>query len=470
MSSPPLPLRYGAACHFFHPATAPFYAAPTGQHAQPFMPFDPRFTAPQGPRHDGFYGMQVPPPPFVPQSESNSNAFISAAAPSFVPLPLHDSTALQHIPSADSPPFVPGVNVEKDTAIDATVESKPMDAALPAVAAATHLSAPAAPFAPRAPQPFFNPAVGVAAFDRKPNHIKKASMNGGRVGPSARQMLLGTWNQGQPPACVFFLANKCRNGDMCKFPHILPDGSDCRHPDVINGTIPSAPISAGGPRGPKPRAGMVNGFYGGNGGGNTPQQLHAMQRMQAMHAAAAAGKTTTQSPINASKTEEKTTETASGSTSLESSTADVSSPDGADQPSQTLQTSPPATGSTRASSRPGTTRSVPNTRAHSPTHSTASYGAPRGSRFGGRAAAAAASQPANGGTASSRSTSIPATATKQPKQRVPGAEEFPALSGSTGSLGGESVKPVAPTVVVNGKTAAQVLSEPAIPRAIPETV
>lgn len=407
--------------------------------------------------------MQGAPPPFVPQQQvqaetATGNTFISAAAPSFVPPPPQaqapqSNEATQHIPSVTSPPFVPGAAAELKDAQNVTPASDSSAKPTDIQASATHLSAPAAPFAPRTgqPQPFFNGAAA-NGFDRKPQHMKKVSMNGSRAGPSARQMLLGTWNQGQPPACVFFLANKCRNGDMCKFPHMLPDGTDCRHPDVINGTIPSAPISAGNPRGPKPRTGMANGgFYG----AANPQQVHAMQRMQAMQAA----KANIALPLtNGSKQPEEKNDVASGSTSLESSTADVSSPDLA--ASATEQSSAPV----RATSRPGTTRSVPNTRAHSPspTHSNASYGGgARAGRFSGRGAA---SQTANG--TASRSASIPAAVAKQSKQRVPGAEEFPALSGSVGSLSGDSTKP--PAVNSNIKTAAQILSEPAAPRPTPQ--
>jgi hypothetical protein len=75
------------------------------------------------------------------------------------------------------------------------------------------------------------------------------------------------------------------------------------------------------------------------------------------------------------------------------------------------------------------TRSVPNTRAHSPNSSPAV--APRAPRTGGRP------QHSGNGQAA-RSTSIPAAA-KEVKQKLPSADDFPALAGSVGSLNGQSL-------------------------------
>lgn len=59
------------------------------------------------------------------------------------------------------------------------------------------------------------------------NGSSTPSAGGGAHALAARQAALGSWSNGQPPACVFFQNSKCRNGEMCKFPHLLPDGTDC---------------------------------------------------------------------------------------------------------------------------------------------------------------------------------------------------------------------------------------------------
>ena len=101
------------------------------------------------------------------------------------------------------------------------------------------------------------------------------------------------------------------------------------------------------------------------------------------------------------------------------------------------------------------TRSVPNTRAHSPNANVPTNS--RAPRIGGRSA-----QVGNGQAA--RSTSIPAI-TKEVKQKLPSADDFPALAGSTGSLNGDSGVIVKPGPYGN-KTAAQVLSAPAPPKPV----
>ena len=65
-------------------------------------------------------------------------------------------------------------------------------------------------------------------------HAKKLSFSGGQR----------PFNRGPPPPCAFFAQGKCRNGEYCKFPHLDPSGNDCRHPDVVRGLIPPLPTLA----------------------------------------------------------------------------------------------------------------------------------------------------------------------------------------------------------------------------------
>lgn len=57
--------------------------------------------------------------------------------------------------------------------------------------------------------------------------------NNQRFVPKPKKMLnglngFGKRSNGERPACSFFANGRCKNGDDCRFPHILPDGSDAR--------------------------------------------------------------------------------------------------------------------------------------------------------------------------------------------------------------------------------------------------
>lgn len=56
------------------------------------------------------------------------------------------------------------------------------------------------------------------------------------------------------PACTFFASHRCRNGDSCRFPHILADASDARDPKLAGTASSRKPGNANegnykGPRG-----------------------------------------------------------------------------------------------------------------------------------------------------------------------------------------------------------------------------
>ena len=97
------------------------------------------------------------------------------------------------------------------------------------------------------PQPFHIPNGGPIPghgrrqsfgqpFGAKPfGHGKKLSFSGGPRpfrgpggpgGPGERGNM-GSWKDGNPPPCAFFAQGKCRNGELCKFPHLDEQGNDC---------------------------------------------------------------------------------------------------------------------------------------------------------------------------------------------------------------------------------------------------
>jgi hypothetical protein len=219
---------------------------------------------------------------------------------------------------------------------------------------------------------------------------------------------------------------------MCKFPHIGPEGTDVRHPDVINGTLAPAPISLGNPfRGIRGRAmGMANGGH-----------FERHQHVQAMKAQAAAARNAAGNNVPEDSAAPAAELAVSDDAAQESKANDETS-------SNETRVDEQATDASATQGKSNVTRSVPNTRAGSPN-----------SNFGNFRNGRAARTTQQNGRDNSRSISIPA-GQREVKQKLPSADDFPALSGSTGSLMGDSAVLVTPAAF-NGKTAAQVLSAPA---------
>lgn len=447
--------RYGDACIFQHPVPVAGNGAPFYPSAFPneFIPgFNPAFMPaafPQGvPMPQMFYPQFPPVPPhmaggpFVPMDSSAPQARgPSPHSSTFVPFaqPSNGSQVNGH---ASPQTANPALDVTTDAAKVDTPEGEAAvveSAEAGSTPAMTNGAVPAPQLAPRQSAamgfpgqiPFYT--GNNAGFEpRRNSHMKKMSFsakNSGNV--NARAAVLGTWTNGQPPPCVFFQNSKCRNGEMCKFPHIGPEGTDVRHPDVINGTLAPAPISLGNPfRGIRGRAmGMAN-------GGHYDRHQH-VQAMKAQAAAARNASAYTNGEESAAPAEvagqedaaqesKANDETSSNETKVDERAVDVSA----------------------SQAKSMATRSVPNTRAGSPN-----------STFGNFRNGRAGRTTQQNGRDNSRSTSIPA-GQREVKQKLPSADDFPALSGSTGSLLGESAVLVKPAAF-NGKTAAQVLSAPA---------
>jgi len=198
--------RYGDACVFQHPQPQHFFA-PGPFQAPEFVP-------------NGYTGVPmyygVPPPaPFVP---------LDAQSPAF------------------APPMPPAQLRPAGEANGAPTPATPAGEGQNASAHVPSQQAPA--FQPRGVNGFVANGMGFPqtnGFDhtKKGHHVKRMSFGGmpkaawavpgtGPTATAARQAALGSWSNGQPPACVFFQNSKCRNGEMCKFPHIMPDGTDCK--------------------------------------------------------------------------------------------------------------------------------------------------------------------------------------------------------------------------------------------------
>lgn len=278
--------RYGSSCLFAHPQASPYYTAPPPPPAQYPAPYDPMTQQPYAPNY-----YAVPPPSYHPPSSVPPH--INPASPtagsvhtpphppivhtrsgsevmSPVQIPFSPSAAPASVPygavSPVSPSYPPPSHVPLPLSIPTLPPPhQPPSAPGPQSPQTVYPNGPisAPPFAVRQdPAPYqshgphhqhhhgFNeansgpkPPPHADGFGHGPvfrqgvNHNRRGSMRRGSFGGSRK------------PACLFYPAGRCRNGDECRFPHVLPDVTNT-HPPHFNG------------RGPRPRDNTRNGPNG----------------------------------------------------------------------------------------------------------------------------------------------------------------------------------------------------------------
>lgn len=417
--------KYGAACMFFHPAQMPgFFPGAPGYapYEGGFMPYAPN-GAPFYPGAQEFIPSANGEPTAQPEQQNGQEGQ--------QPQPQDSSNSTPHPPSAHTPAFVPGgmqvpgmLPEEGANGAPQYLGSPPQGYMSPPMMASQGppMSNDPAFYATSPPQ--FQPFMPNGVFPGHPRrqsfgqfngpkfgHGKKPSFSGGPKpwGPGGRAGAshLGQWKDGHPPPCAFFREGKCRNGEFCKFPHLDAEGNDVRHPDVIRGIIPPAPT--------RPRVmRMMQGHY-------DPSRHHMFQA-KAAQATAVNGDA---SPVEGG----------------ELSPAEGSDKDAPLSASATLPPKPSSVPTSRSASQPGASR---HTRPNSPG---ARRGAPR-AFVNGHAA---------------RSSSNGAEARKNlPPQRIPRADEFPALGL------GAAITPPERREPSWGKTAAQVLKSEPAPKPVKE--
>ncbi|WVQ96730.1 hypothetical protein IAU59_003837 [Kwoniella sp. CBS 9459] len=328
-------------------------------------------------------------------------------------------------------------------------------------------------------------------------HGKKPSFSGGpkpwmgRQGAQNGAAKLGGWKDGNPPPCAFYAQGNCRNGEFCKFPHIDAEGNDCRNPDVIRGVIPPVPSLARQSRNMR----MMNGgFAPFDPSFRQQQHQQQMQFLQHQRMAAAqaqqgipAGNTAAPAAATATEVESsaptgsedaaaapavaadneaapaKTEEAASEApAAADAQTEKETSADAAQQTPAALPAKPvaaPMPNIIRSASQPGAQRvhaNGANSRSHSPAPSNVSFhgnGHPR--RAGARVPHMNGNIPSRAASAGGAGPEKKISSTAA-SQRVPRADEFPALGTPTS----EKKEPQWNA----GKTAAQVLLAPAPPK------
>lgn len=234
--------------------------------------------------------------------------------------------------------------------------------------------------------------------------------------------------------------------DLCRFPHVGPDGVDSRLPGVIDGSVPAAPISMHKPDAVRRSFPLT-----------LESQLPAELRGVSASAPAAAATTSADAPAQAeSSTVSLPAQPGAAAAAARPFSASAATP--AFVPAQrSASTANPAfvvqpqnrLAASALQQQPQQARSQPPTRSTSPN-------VPAGALAAQRSVSNGPAQ--RNGVAAAH------------KQRVPSSDDFPALGSSTGSLRESGVLVAAVGPAPGVRSAAQVLSGPAppvVPKAAP---
>ncbi|CAK5280310.1 unnamed protein product [Mycena citricolor] len=237
--------RYGAACLFQHPQ-GPYFQGPL----PPPVPYPNSYDQmPPQPYPQSYY--PVPPPSFPPPPQQGP------------PMPMHGQ-APPDMMSPPQGPFSPTGGPQYGP-ISPVMYSHPGQAPIPMVPPLPPLHQQAPPPGPQSPQAYGHPSSPSQAFAQpvgypangyaeaneggKPLH--EDGMNHAPNGFRRGSIRRGTFaRKPAPPPCMFFPAGKCKNGNECRFPHVMPPEGAPIH-------APFYPARGGGPR---PSRGHVNGI------------------------------------------------------------------------------------------------------------------------------------------------------------------------------------------------------------------
>ncbi|OBZ79501.1 Glycerol-3-phosphate dehydrogenase [NAD(P)+] [Grifola frondosa] len=255
--------RYGASCMFAHPQT-PYLQGPLPPPAQYPAPYDPMAPTPypphpyypmsQPPFPTSPNGMPVnpmsPPPGSVPATHARSGSEVVSPmqvpfSPTGVPPPIPYGMVPPMSPTYGHPGQVPvpvtGIPPLSPLQSAGGGPQSPQQTMYPSI----HAGAPGAmpPYAipgQYPPQGMLlngdvadtigspkSPTAHLQADGYGPGPMNREAMTHHRRG-SARRTSFG--GPGRKPPCLFFPSGRCRNGDECRFPHVLPDGPVNHHP------------------------------------------------------------------------------------------------------------------------------------------------------------------------------------------------------------------------------------------------
>ncbi|KZT05834.1 uncharacterized protein LAESUDRAFT_743609 [Laetiporus sulphureus 93-53] len=256
--------RYGSSCIFAHPQ-APYIQGPLPPPAQYPAPYDS--IAPPYPPHT-YYGVPQPPYPTSPNGVMSPPA---GGQPLPQPPMTHTRSGSEVVspiqapfsPNGAPPPVPYGV-MSPVSPTYAHPGQVPVPISVPPLSPLQHAGGPQspqqsmyspmspvaqglmqsypAPLDPMAPYPLgmvpngsISETIGSPKSPQEhllmdgygPRPMNRDIMTHHRRGSGRRPSFGGS---GRKPPCLFFPAGKCRNGDECRFPHILPDASFQYHP------------------------------------------------------------------------------------------------------------------------------------------------------------------------------------------------------------------------------------------------
>ncbi|TFK92804.1 hypothetical protein K466DRAFT_594949 [Polyporus arcularius HHB13444] len=264
--------RYGASCMFAHPQS-PYMQGPPPP--TQYAPYDPMNTAPYPPTYypvpPGSYGASpngahVMSPPPMAHARSGSEVL------SPVQGPFSPAAGQPHIPYGVVSPVSPTYGHPAPVPIPVSVPALPPLQTSPTSAQSPPPQAMYTPLSPNghgvvppyvmhpqyAPPPMQpNGEVGDVISPKSPVHGHPQA-DGYGPGPIPREMhhhrrggprRPSFGGRGGKPPCLFFPSGRCRNGDDCRFPHVLPDAPGNHQPShfsVRGGHRPRPPFHANG--------------------------------------------------------------------------------------------------------------------------------------------------------------------------------------------------------------------------------
>ncbi|KAF9229070.1 hypothetical protein BS17DRAFT_798713 [Gyrodon lividus] len=274
--------RYGSSCLFAHPP-GPYYPGPPPAPTQYPAPYDPMT---QQQYTHNYY--PPPPPSFHPSAPVPPHINPVSPPPAPVHTPPHPSMiharsgseALSPVQAPFSPASAPAPAPYGPMSPVSPSYPQPAHAPLPlSIPALPPPPQPATAPGPRSPQSMYpNGPISAPPFavrqDLSPypsqgplTHPTYPEVNGGQKSPVRAQgenygppptfrqgishnrrggMRRGSFGGNRKPACLFYPAGRCRNGDDCRFPHVVPDA-------------PAAQPQSSA-RGPRARDGGANGI------------------------------------------------------------------------------------------------------------------------------------------------------------------------------------------------------------------
>ncbi|KAH7930514.1 hypothetical protein BV22DRAFT_1054634 [Leucogyrophana mollusca] len=260
--------RYGASCMFAHPQ-APYYPGPPPPPSQYPAPYDPMTQQPYTPNY-----YSVPPPSFHPPGPvpSHMNTVSPPSGPIHTPphppmvhartgsealspvqVPFSPSSAPPPVPYGPMSPVSPSYAQQGHAPLPLSIPALPPPHQPPATAGPQSPQS-VYPNGPVSAPPFAVRQDVIPPYQRQPlgPHPPFVESNNGPKSPSSHPQADGYGNGplfrqgmthnrrgsmrrgsfgGRKPACLFYPSGRCRNGDDCRFPHVL---SDTQLPQPVN--------------------------------------------------------------------------------------------------------------------------------------------------------------------------------------------------------------------------------------------